>query len=87
VSIAPGLPLRLGEIQTVEASAIQPEEGWENEVRRMLGQNLVGGTVAISNFAPRKTYVASRPPIPTVAEAARYGVQFEEVVSGSALDR
>jgi hypothetical protein len=83
VSIAPGLPLALGEVQTVDASAIKPKEGWENEVRRMLGQNLDGGTVAISGFAPRKNYDPSRPPIPTNESARGYGIQFEVATVGA----
>ena len=79
VSIAPGIPLVLDQVQVVEASAVKVEGGWENEVRRMLGMNLQGGKVDIKGYAFRKEYDPSAPPFPTVEEAQRYGASAELV--------
>ncbi len=73
VSIAPGIPLALGEVKTVDASRVSADPGWRNEVARLLGENLQGGTVAIRDYAPRKEYDPENPPFPTVAAARGYG--------------
>ncbi len=73
VSIAPGIPLTLGEVQAVDASKVRVEEDWENEVRRLLGIDLQGGTVVIKDFAPKKVYDPNNPPFAVREEAKRYG--------------
>ncbi|CAM2069410.1 hypothetical protein SCOR_28825 [Sulfidibacter corallicola] len=73
VSIAPGIPLSLGEVKTVDASKVKVEKTWMNEVNRLLGRNLSGGKVAISDYAPKKSYDPARPPFASKDEAKAYG--------------
>lgn len=79
VSIAPGLPVELGNPKAVDASKVKEQKGWENEARRLLGQPIQGGKVAIKDFAPRKEYDPANPPFPTVDEAKKYGASPELV--------
>lgn len=73
VTLAPGIPLSLGEPKSVDASKVKEEKTWDNEVRRLLGKPVEGGKVAIKDFAPRKEYDAANPPFPQVDEAKKYG--------------
>ncbi|MCE9582995.1 MAG: hypothetical protein K8T20_10915, partial [Planctomycetes bacterium] len=73
VSIAPGLPIELGNPKAVDSSKVKAKEGWENEVARLLGKPLDGGKVAIKDFAPRKEYDTANPPFPTEEAAKKYG--------------
>jgi hypothetical protein len=79
VSIAAGIPLVLGEVQTVDVSKIKVANTWANEVRSILGMNLQGGTVAIKDYAPHKIYNPALPPFATQANAKRYGASPVEV--------
>ncbi len=73
VSVAPGIPLALGEIKTVDADQVRAHPGWRNEVARLLGKNLQGSTLAIRDYAPKKEYDPENPPVPMVPEARSYG--------------
>ncbi len=73
VSIGPGIALAMGEVKTVDSAAVQAKSNWQNDVRRMLGQNLDGGRVEIKDFAPRQRWDAGHPPFPTVEAAKGYG--------------
>jgi hypothetical protein len=73
VSIAPGLPIVLGDPKAADVGKVKEEKGWENEARRLLGKPLQGGKVEIKDFAPRKEYDEKNPPFPTADEAKKYG--------------
>ncbi len=73
VSIAPGIPLALGDVKTLDVEEVRANPGWRNEVARLLGKNLQGTTVAIRDYAPKKEYDPQNMPIPTVLEARSYG--------------
>ena len=73
VSVAPGIPIVLGEVQTVDASKIKAEKSWTNEVNRLLGKNLAGGRINIRNYAPPLNYTPSKPPVATSSEGKKYG--------------
>lgn len=73
VSIAPGLPIELGNPKAVDAAKVKEQKGWDNEVRRLLGAPIQGGKVSIKDFAPRKEYDEKNPPFPTADEAKKYG--------------
>jgi hypothetical protein len=73
VSIPPGIALELGSTKPVDSSKVQPEKTWENEVNRILGRPLQGGTVKIKDFAPKKEWDPANPPFPTNDEAKKYG--------------
>lgn len=73
VSIPPGIALELGATKAVDSSKVQPEKTWENEVNRLLGRPLQGGTVKISDFAPKKEWDGANAPFPTNDAAKKYG--------------
>ena len=79
VSIVAGIPLALGNVQTVDASKIKVADTWANEVRSILGMNLQGGTVAIKDYAPRQTYNPAAPPFATREQARMYGASPTEI--------
>ena len=72
-SVPPGLTVSLGNPKAVDVDKVKVEKGWENEARRLLGQPLQGGSVAIKDFAPRKEWDTENPPFPTADEAKKYG--------------
>ncbi|CAM2008861.1 hypothetical protein [Acanthopleuribacter pedis] len=79
VSVLPGIPLALGEVKTVDASKIKVEKTWENAVNRILGRNVSGGTVAIKDYAPKKSYDPVNPPFATREGAKQYGASAANV--------
>jgi hypothetical protein len=75
VSVNPGLGIGLAtNTRTVDASKVEVADNWDNAVRRILGMNVDGGTVAISDYAPMQSWNADAL-FPTQADAAAYGAQ------------
>jgi hypothetical protein len=73
VSVNPGLGIGLAtNTRTVDASKVEVADNWDNAVRRILGMNVDGGTVAISDYAPMQSWNADAL-FPTQADAAAYG--------------
>lgn len=63
----------------VDSNSITAEKTWVNDVRSMFGQNLQGGTAAISNFAPRMGVDLKQLPFPRNAAAKAFGVSVARV--------
>lgn len=73
VSIPPDIALFLGEVKPIDNTAIKTNEGWENQVRRILGMNLQGAKVDIKDFAPKKTFDTVGLLLPKEEKAKPYG--------------
>jgi hypothetical protein len=81
VSMDPGIGLAVAPLEAVDSEAIQRDDTWVNDVRRILGMNQSGGAVPIANYAPRMAYLVDRLPLPTNESARRYGFQPDRVWS------
>ena len=73
VSIPPGIPLSLGKAKPIDINEVKVKEGWENQVRGILGLNLQGTSVKVSDYAPKKDYDPTKPPFATDEKAKKYG--------------
>ena len=82
VSMDPGITLSIAPLQAVDSDAVQRDDTFINDVRRILGMNQSGGAVPIANYAPRMVYLPEHPPLPSNPDAQRYGIQPGQVWGG-----
>ncbi|GIW72767.1 MAG: hypothetical protein KatS3mg102_2309 [Planctomycetota bacterium] len=75
----PRVPIALVKPGIADSSEVEAETTVENDVRRILGLNLQGGTVQVSNYAPRMAIDPQALPFPQAEQAKAYGVRRERV--------
>jgi len=83
VSIDPELQLAMAPLGAADSESVERKNTVLNDVRRLFGLNQDGGTVAISNYAPRMAFDSSILPLPQNAAAQQYGVQINRVYGGN----
>lgn len=74
-SIDPKLQLTLAPLGAADSYSVERKNTVLNDVRSIFGLNPDGGTVAISNYAPRMSFDPKVLPLPQNAAAKAYGVQ------------
>lgn len=79
VSFDPQVPIALVEPGVVDSHAVKANKTVLNDVRRLFGQNVDGGRVAIKDFAPRFGLDLGNLPFPKNAKATKYGAREDRV--------
>lgn len=79
VVLDPKVPIALVKPGIANSDDVEAEKTVENDVRRILGLNLQGGTVQVSNYAPRMAIDAKALPFPQEEKAKAYGVRRDRV--------
>ncbi len=79
VSVAPGIALSIGDVKPVDKDQVKASRGWQNDVNRILGRPLQGGTVKIGEYAPPQAWDPANPPFPAEDAAKRHGASPELV--------
>lgn len=79
VVMDPKVPVALVDLQAADSSSVTAKKTVMNDVRGMFGLNKQGGTVAISNYAPRMGLDLKNLPFPAEDKAKGYGVQATQI--------
>ena len=79
VSFDPKVPVAMVDPGVVDPHAIKAKKTVMNDVRRLFGQNVDGGRVAIKDFAPRLGLDLGRLPFPAEPKARPFGVRADRV--------
>lgn len=74
VSMDPKVPLALVDIGVADSSSVEAKKTAMNDMRGLFGMNKDGGTVAISNYAPRVGLDPKKLPFPAEPKAEPFGV-------------
>lgn len=75
----PKVPVALVKPGIVNSNSVKAEKTVMNEIRGLFGVNKQGGTVAISNFAPRMGLDLANLPFPKEEKAKGFGVDPDKV--------
>lgn len=79
VVMDPKVPVTLAKPGVADSGSIEAEKTVINDVRSLLGKNLQGGTLKVSDFAPRMAIDPAKLPFPAEPKAEKYGVRRDRV--------